>query len=72
MPPAMFSMDLIVANEELDKSIAGLYDQIIKVYIGIFVQLYDFTFSVFRFATFVLLIDFSFCSQPTRLKERVT
>jgi len=30
MPPAMFSMDLIVANEELDKSIAGLYDQIIK------------------------------------------
>ena len=31
MPPAMFSMDLIVANEELDKSIAGLYDQIIKV-----------------------------------------
>ena len=32
MPPAMFSMDLIVANEELDKSIAGLYDQIIKVW----------------------------------------
>ena len=31
MPPNMFSMDLILANEELDKSIAQLYNDIIKV-----------------------------------------
>merc|ERR1719175_543969 len=30
MPPNMFSMDLILANEELDKSIAQLYNDIIK------------------------------------------
>ena len=31
MEPPMFSMDLILANEELDKSIAELYNQIIQV-----------------------------------------
>merc|ERR1719400_1417951 len=30
MEPPMFSMDLILANEELDKSIAELYNQIIQ------------------------------------------
>ena len=31
MEPPMFSMDLILANEELDKAIAELYNQIIQV-----------------------------------------